>query len=83
MKGSLGKAHLKNLPYLGQCPEGGRGSDQIPTTLTDLGTGGDSQFYCEYQGEKNLLMVSKVGEGGVHYLGQRPKYGYFIKWAFP
>ena len=49
---------------MGRClNRGGRGSDQIPTSLTDLGTVGDSQFYCDYQ-EKNLLRVFEAGGVG-------------------
>ena len=46
-----------------KCPNREGGFDQIPTTLTDLGTGCDSQFYCDNQ-EKNLLRVSQSGRWG-------------------
>ena len=33
---SLREGAFKKHPYLGQCPNRGGGSDQIPTSLTDL-----------------------------------------------
>ena len=56
--------------------QGGGGSDQIPTSLTDLGTGGDSQFYCDYQEQKSVKGVpSGWGEGPLLRIAAQ---GYFF-----